>query len=103
MCPTRDARLQTTDCCDEIEGTRAELLEALRCSETVLILLQEEVGRLGLNAKNVPPKVKAAIRKATLRPRGYSAEVGNLPAMPDFHPCHGAIFSRHATAVIPWS
>lgn len=47
-----------------------ELLEALKCAETVLILLNEEVERLGLNGKNVLPKIKAAIRKATGADRG---------------------------------
>ena len=41
-----------------------ELLEALYCAETILILLSEEVNVLGFNAKKVLPKIKSAICKA---------------------------------------
>ena len=41
-----------------------ELLESLRCSETLLILLKPEIENMGLSAKRVLPKVQAAIKAA---------------------------------------
>jgi hypothetical protein len=41
-----------------------DMYEACKCAETVLILLSEEVSRLGLRAENVLPRLRTAIKKA---------------------------------------
>jgi hypothetical protein len=49
---------------NRLRDVQAELLGALECSETVMILLKDEVEGLGCNGRKVLPKVQAAIMKA---------------------------------------